>query len=83
MGVFTVGRFLAMFLAGLVSPAILIFVSLIVTFAGSLVLVFAQQMSATAVWAGVILQAVIFQLPKKSTWKLKIKQQPCNQPLKP
>ena len=47
-----------MFTPGCVSPAAMVFLSLCVTFAGSLVLVFTGQISAAAVWAGVILQAV-------------------------
>jgi hypothetical protein len=58
MAVFTVTRFAGMFLSGLLSPALLVFFSLLVTFVGSLVLVFTQQISAAAVWTGVILQAV-------------------------
>lgn len=47
-----------MFTPSCISPAAMVFFSLLVTFAGSLVLVFTQQISAVAVWAGVILQAV-------------------------
>ena len=57
-------RFLAMFTPGCVSSAVMVFFSLLVTFAGSLVLVFTQQISAAAVWAGVILQAVCQSLSK-------------------
>ncbi len=59
VGVFTATRFVAILTAGLVHPAVGIFISLFIIFVGSLVLVFTQQISAAAVWAGVILQAVI------------------------
>ena len=62
MGVFTATRFLAILTAGLFHPAVGIFISLFIIFIGSLVLVFTQQISAAAVWAGVILQAVNTQL---------------------
>ena len=58
MGVFTATRFLAILTAGILNPAVGIFISLFIIFVGSLVLVFTQQISAAAVWAGVILQAV-------------------------
>lgn len=58
IGVFTTTRFMAVLTAGLVSSSILIFAALLITFVGSLVLVFTQQISAAAVWGGVILQAV-------------------------
>ena len=58
MGVFTATRFLAILTAGLLHPAVGIFISLFIIFVGSLVLVFTQQISTAAVWAGVILQAV-------------------------
>ena len=62
VGVFTATRFLAILTAGLFHPAVGIFISLFIIFIGSLVLVFTQQISAAAVWAGVILQAVNAQL---------------------
>ena len=58
VGVFTATRFLAILTAGILNPAVGIFISLFIIFVGSLVLVFTQQISAAAVWAGVILQAV-------------------------
>lgn len=58
VGVFTTTRFLAILTAGLLHPAVGIFISLFIIFVGSLVLVFTQQISAAAVWAGVILQAI-------------------------
>ena len=58
MGVFTATRFLAILTAGLLHPAVGIFISLFIIFVGSLVLVFTQHISIAAVWAGVILQAV-------------------------
>jgi len=58
VGVFTATRFLAILTAGLLHPAVGIFISLFIIFVGSLVLVFTQQISTAAVWAGVILQAV-------------------------
>ena len=65
VGVFTATRFLAILTAGIVHPAAGIFISLFIVFVGSLVLVFTQQISAAAVWAGVILQAVILSLKLK------------------
>ena len=62
VGVFTATRFLAILTAGIVHPAAGIFISLFIVFVGSLVLVFTQQISAAAVWAGVILQAVNFYI---------------------
>ena len=62
VGVFTATRFLAILTAGIVHPAAGIFISLFIVFVGSLVLVFTQQISAAAVWAGVILQAVKFYI---------------------
>lgn len=59
VGVFTATRFIAILTAGLFCcPAVGIFISLSIIFVGSLVLVFTQHISAMAVWAGVILQAV-------------------------
>ena len=63
VGVFTATRFLAILTAGIVHPAAGIFISLFIVFVGSLVLVFTQQISAAAVWAGVILQAVNIKSP--------------------
>lgn len=70
VGVFTATRFLAILTAGILNPALAIFASLFITFVGSLVLVFTQQISATAVWAGVILQAVGLStlLPTSLVW---------------
>ena len=76
MGVFTATRFLAILTAGLLHPAVGIFISLFIIFVGSLVLVFTQQISTAAVWAGVILQAVNTYILTKvhySRGKLKIK----------
>ena len=76
MGVFTATRFLAILTAGLLHPAVGIFISLFIIFVGSLVLVFTQQISTAAVWAGVILQAVNTYILTKvhfSHVKLKIK----------
>ena len=58
VGVFTATRFIAILTAGIINPAVGIFISLFIVLVGSLVLVFTQQISAMAVWAGVILQAV-------------------------
>ena len=65
VGVFTTTRFLAILTAGLLHPAVGIFISLFIIFVGSLVLVFTQQISAAAVWAGVILQAVNYDVVVK------------------
>ena len=65
VGVFTATRFLAILTAGLLHPAVGIFISLFIIFVGSLVLVFTQQISAAAVWAGVILQAVNYDVVVK------------------
>ena len=76
MGVFTATRFLAILTAGLLHPAVGIFISLFIIFVGSLVLVFTQQISTAAVWAGVILQAVNTYILTKvhfSQGKLEIK----------
>lgn len=58
VGVFTATRFLAILTGGVMNPAVGIFISLFIILVGSLILVFTQQISAAAVWAGVILQAV-------------------------
>ncbi len=71
VGVFTATRFLLTFTsAGLISPAVTLFLGLVVTFAGSLTLVFAQEISAAAVWAGVIMQSVGLSslLPTSLVW---------------
>ena len=71
MGIFVATRFVSMFTCSFFSsPAVLVFGSLAVTLAGSVVLVFAQSLSATAVWAGVILQSVGLAnlLPASLVW---------------
>ena len=63
LGAFTASRFLLSFAsAGLASPAALLFLGLVSTFGGSLALVFAQEVSPAAVWAGVIAQSVSYNL---------------------
>ena len=60
-GAFTLTRFTSMFaLSGLFSPALLIFLSLLLTFAGAIVIVvvFSGTQNAALVWTGILLQAV-------------------------
>jgi hypothetical protein len=59
VGVFTASRFVAIFTAGIFSPASVLFASLFLVLTGSLLLVFMQQIATGAVWAGVVLQAVM------------------------
>jgi len=72
MGVFCLTRFLLVFVStpSIHSPASVLFLGLLVTFAGSLILVFTQEISAGAVWAGVIMQSVGLSslLPTSLVW---------------
>ena len=70
VGVFTATRFIAILTAGWISPAVGIFCSLIILLIGGLVLVFMQQVSEAAVWAGVILEAIGLSalLPTTLVW---------------
>jgi hypothetical protein len=58
VGMTTAARFAAVFTAGILSPASHLFASLFLVIAGSVTLVFVQQVATPAVWAGVVLQAV-------------------------
>ena len=58
VGVATASRFASVFTSGIFSPASVIFASIVVVIAGNVLIVLAQKIVTTAVWAGVILQAV-------------------------
>jgi hypothetical protein len=58
VGIFTASRFFATFTPGCFGPAVMIILSLSITFIGSVMLVFAEQVSPAVVWAGVIMEAV-------------------------
>jgi len=72
MGVFCLTRFLLIFVSApsIHSPAVTLFLGLLVTFSGSLVLVIAQEVSAAAVWTGVVTQSVGLSslLPTSLAW---------------
>ena len=59
VGVFTAARFFATFTPGCCGAAVACIASLALTFLSSTLLVFAEQVNATAVWVSIIMQAVI------------------------